>query len=307
MFSNSSLTVQNWNPVNFDILMGTTWASIILMGTTWTCINSVGSIWACAITLLLKMVGDIKIAHLIEVQHIQMYWIQQFFFVGRCYSFSAASLTTWQSFTITFYQMSKTPFTYIPLALACQISYLLSQISFSPFKIFLTNPSNLLFCTGKVNSIHAVKRGGGVPPLILNLSIRWRWVVWIHALPTLKPEKVFPVSFTWRHGGPQSYSAHCWEQKDILPLVGTEPWILSCPAHILATIPPMFVILLMRNWFLQTPCARRTVFVSHHYPLLYNCKLAGLGGCTCSSARKEVCKMCCLRLLKAGSMSLHTS
>ena len=48
---------------------------------------------------------------------------------------------------------------HISLALACQISSLLSLISPCPFKISLTSPSNLLFCTGKANSRYAIESG----------------------------------------------------------------------------------------------------------------------------------------------------
>ena len=131
------------------------------MGTTWTCIILVGttSRQHVPIPLLLKMVGDIKISHLIEVQHIQIYWNQLFFLLESVLHFRQPHSPPGSPSQSPSTKRPQIPFTYIALALACQISSLLSQISLSPFKISLTNPSNLLFCTGKVNFIHAIKRG----------------------------------------------------------------------------------------------------------------------------------------------------
>jgi len=140
------------------------------------------------------------------------------------------------------------------------------KISLSP-KISLIKPSNLLFCTGKVNSIHAIKRGVEVY-LHSFLTSALDGGEWCGSCPAhVKARKSVPCTL---------HLEARWAPELLCTFLRAERYF--APAHILATMPPMLDILLMRNLFLQTPCVRSTVFVSHHYhPLLYNWKLAGLG------------------------------
>lgn len=41
--------------------------------------------------------------------------------------------------------------------------------------------------------------------------------------------------FSRRLGGPQSWSRHSEEEKNVMPLPGTESWLLSHPAHSIVT------------------------------------------------------------------------
>jgi hypothetical protein len=70
---------------------------------------------------------------------------------------------------------------------------------------------------------------GGIAPRILNLDTRWGWVItWGPAV--LAPRKQSPIPMRRMLCESQSWFGGCEEQKDPLPLPGTEPQFLVLAA-----------------------------------------------------------------------------
>jgi hypothetical protein len=166
-----------------------------------------------------------------------------------------------------------------------------------------------LLCTGKVDSIHAIKRGvevylhsfvtsaldggewsGSYPahfrarksvPRILYLEARWA----PEQLCTfLRAERYFAPTGNWTMNPqlsipyPSNYTAYaCYFAYKELNFTN-----IMCQKNSLCESSLSFAIQLETSW----PGGRTS---------------------TCSSARTEVCKMYCLRLVNVGSMYLHTS
>jgi hypothetical protein len=94
---------------------------------------------------------------------------------------------------------------------------------------------------------------GGVAPLILVLSTRCKWGV------SFMPPQIFLCGKSFWHplnrglGGAQSWSGCCWEEKNLLPLPGTEPKRLRFPAGGLVIILTMLPALTcFDKWILTT-------------------------------------------------------
>jgi hypothetical protein len=66
---------------------------------------------------------------------------------------------------------------------------------------------------------------------IFNLDTRWRWVVSFTLLLLYRLGKSVRYPLYRRLDGIQSRSGRCEELKNLLPLPGTEPQFLMCPAH----------------------------------------------------------------------------
>jgi hypothetical protein len=84
---------------------------------------------------------------------------------------------------------------------------------------------------------------GGAALLILNLSIRWRWVVsftpWL-----LYPQGKSPCyPLNRRLGGSQERCGSFGEEKNLLLLPWIKPWFLDCPVHSVVTILTMLPML----------------------------------------------------------------
>ena len=201
---------------------------------------------------------------------------------------------------------SQIPFTYISLGLACQISSLLSQISLSPFKIWvsLTNTSNLLFCTGKVNSIHAIKRGVEVY-LHSFLTSALDGGEWSGSRPAhFKARKSVPrILYLEAWWAPELLCTFLRVERHFAPTGNwtTNPQLSSPYPSNYAAYACYFAY--EELIFTNTMCQKNSLCESLSFAI--QLETSWPGGCTCSSARKEVCKMCCLRLVKAVS-SLST-
>lgn len=84
-----------------------------------------------------------------------------------------------------------------------------------------------------VNAINACKKSRGIPPPILKLRARWRWMVNI-TLRLLNPPTRTLVPTEERLGGPQSRGGRFGEDKSLAPIVIRTP---DRPACSLASTP----------------------------------------------------------------------
>jgi len=83
---------------------------------------------------------------------------------------------------------------------------------------------------------HEDMRGSGdVTQNRLNLTTRWEWMtgftVWLLSLCRKLPRYLL----NRRLGGPQSWTGHFWEERNLLPLLGIELF-LKCPICYLVTV-----------------------------------------------------------------------
>lgn len=112
--------------------------------------------------------------------------------------------------------------------------------------------------------------GGGIKPLIHNLSSSWRWVV--PATAALRNGER-AADNDWRLGWPQRWTGCLGDEKNLLPIMGIEPHFLGCPVTD-CTIPfsvlfcTLFNILQYSHCFYKCviyltfmePCIARCVF-----------------------------------------------
>jgi len=63
----------------------------------------------------------------------------------------------------------------------------------------------------------------GISPLILNLGIRRRQVLKLHAQSTVSPNHKPYYILTRRPGGPQSWSGHTKKQKNVPSFLAIDP------------------------------------------------------------------------------------
>jgi hypothetical protein len=81
----------------------------------------------------------------------------------------------------------------------------------------------LYLCLTKHHAIKTYWLGGSIPPPIIGLGIRWRWVV------SFTPQPLYPrgkrpwYPLDRRLGGPQSRSGRGGEEKNSQPLLEIEP------------------------------------------------------------------------------------
>ena len=181
------------------------------------------------------------------------------------------------------------------------------KISLSPSKISLTNPSNLLFCTGIVNSIHAIKRDVEVY-LHSFLTSALDGGEWCGSCPAhFKARKSVPRTlYLEARWAPELLCTFLRAERYFAPIGNwtTNPQLSSPYPNNYATYACYFGY--EELIFTNTMCQKYSLCESS-LSFAVQLETSWPGGCTCSSARIEVCKMCCLRLVNVRSMSLHTS
>jgi hypothetical protein len=131
----------------------------------------------------------------------------------------------------------------------------------------------------------------------IDLGTRWRWVVSFTPLQLYPWRRSLWYPLDRRQGGPQSWSGHCGEEKN-LALPGTEPWPSSCPNCDPVTVikentVTVLSLQIMRIWtFMQQ-------FISAHintqicmYKYVYVCVCVCVCACVCVYIYTHACTGC---------------